>query len=303
MDSPTAIENQTPKEKPIVITSEGSKKPQFKFSFVNPKILAAMTILLLLIGGVGTGVYLIQKPQQTTTQANLTPVDLIFQPSQIRTERGTEFNADIYVNSNNNQITGTDLHIKYDPTVLTLKSIAPGQFLPKIIIPPVISEGSASISLGTDGNSGVAGNGVVATLLFEAKSESSEPASEITFDPTGTKINVLNRSDENNSDSLGKAQITINTASTPQTPSPNPSPSTPPAQAESLDSSDSGSNSSGSSQITDFNGDGQTNSIDLSVMYSGWGTPETAVQKKADLNSDGKINGIDYSIFLPKFRL
>lgn len=302
MDSPTAIENQTPKEKPIVITADGARKSQFKFSFVNPKILAGMTVLLLLIGGVGTGVYLIQKPQQATTQATSSPVDLVFQPSQIQTSKGTDFNADVYVNSNDNQITATNLTVKYDPEVLTLKSITPGQFLPKILIPPVISEGLASISLGTDGNSGVAGSGVVATLLFEAKPGASANSSEISFDPATTKISVLNRSQESASDTFGNAQVTLDPASAQPSASPETSPS--PIVTEVLQSTasaqSSGATSTGS---TDFNNDGLTNSIDLSVLYSGWGDPETDTQKKADLNNDGKINGMDYAVFLPKFKL
>lgn len=51
----------------------------------------------------------------------------------------------------------------------------------------------------------------------------------------------------------------------------------------------------------DFSDDGIVNSVDLSVMYSGWGTPKNEIQHQADLNGDGIINGIDYSLFLPHF--
>ncbi len=59
--------------------------------------------------------------------------------------------------------------------------------------------------------------------------------------------------------------------------------------------------SASSAASYDFSEDGMVNSIDLSVMYSGWGTPKNETQQKADLNEDGIINGIDYSIFLPHF--
>jgi hypothetical protein len=49
----------------------------------------------------------------------------------------------------------------------------------------------------------------------------------------------------------------------------------------------------------DFNSDGQVNSVDLSLVYSAWGKPETDTQKKADINGDGVVNGLDYSKFLP----
>lgn len=300
MDSPTQIENQTPKEKPVVISSEGGKKASFKFSLVNPKILAMMTVLLLMVGGIGTGVYLIQQPQQTTTQATSTPVDLVFQPSEIQTEEGSEFNTNIYASSNNNQITGADLKIEY-PISLTLKTVTPGEFLPKVLIPPSISEGSASLSLGTEGTSGVTGNGVVATLTFKSNGGSANEAN-IKLSPQ-SKINVLNRTPGAVVDSFGSAKVIISSVQQSPPPSPSPSPIPLPSLITSLNISSQSASPSAITGSTDFNDDGLTNSIDLSFMYSGWGTPQTDGQKKADLNTDGIINGIDYSIFLPKFRL
>lgn len=298
MPDSTIITNQTPKEKPVVITSEGSKKNMFKFSFVNPKILGAMTVLLLLIGGVGAGVYLTQVRQQATTQATLSGVDLTFKPAELQVAADSEFSVDIFISSKDSQITSTDLTVKYDPQLLTLSSVTPKQFLPKILIQPYIGAGSASVSLGTDGNSGVSGSGVIASLVFKVNSQNETSSGQISFDPVHTKINVLNRSDDAN-DSLGSAKITVGPAASPgadhsasSNPAPSENPSASPAQSPSNESSIS----------PDFNGDGRTNSIDLSIMYSGWGSPKTDIQKKADLNNDGVVNGIDYAIFLPKFK-
>lgn len=305
MDSPTQIENQTPKEKPVVITSEGGKTPSFKFSFVNPKILAGMTVLLLMVTGIGAGVYLIQQPQQTVSQASSTnPVDLVFQPSEIQTDEGKEFNASIYAASNNNQITSTDLVIEY-PVSLTLKSISPGEFLPKILIPPSISEGSATISLGTEGTSGVSGNGVIATLTFQGNPGSAATPIQIKLG-TGTKISVLNRTPGAVVDNLGTANVLMGQPVSQTSPPPTQAQAPTPSVSTVLSSSNTTATASSESAqpaSADFNQDGLTNSIDLSVLYSGWGTPNTDTQKEADLNSDGVINGMDYSMFLPKFRL
>jgi hypothetical protein len=62
-----------------------------------------------------------------------------------------------------------------------------------------------------------------------------------------------------------------------------------------------GSSSALSASSYDFNSDSVTNTIDLSVLYSAWGTPKNEAQKKADLNQDGVVNGIDYSMFVPNF--
>jgi hypothetical protein len=281
MDSPsTAPENQTPKEKPVVITAQ-SRKSFFRYSFVNPKFLGAMTVLLLMIGGVGTGVYLIQKPQQSISQASLSPVNLNFQPAEIQADSGSEFTVDVFTTAGDNKITGADLSIRFDPEILTLKSIAPKDFMPKILIPPKIASGSASISLGTDGFSGVSGNGVIASLLFTAKNANLPSSSQITFESTGTHIKILNRGPENENNILGTAEVRINPV--PKAAAQTPFQSTPTGG-------------------TDFNGDGQINSIDLSLMYSAWGDPETETQKKADINGDGVVNGMDYSGMIPEYK-
>lgn len=300
MADSSTITNQTPKEKPVVITSEGNKKEMFKFSFVNPKILGAMAVFVLLIGGVGTGVYLTQNRQQPTTQASLSQVDLKFQPDKIDVVSGQEFNVDVFAGANDNQINNVELSLKYDPAILTLKSITPGQFLPKILIPPKIASGSATISLGTDGNSGVSGNGVIAGLKFQANNSLSQSSGKITFDSLNTKISILNRSQESINTNLGDVEVNIKTAGQADSQSA-------PAGAltQSLSVAAKSPEASGAAKAadsSDFNDDGLTNSIDLSLMYSGWGNPETDTQKKADLNHDGVINGMDYSTLLPKFK-
>lgn len=284
MDSPTSVTDQTPKEKPVVVTS-GNKKNLFKYSIVNPKFLGAMTVLLLIIGGVGTGVYLINKPQQTASQASFSPVNLNFKPAEVKAIAGSEFSVDIFTTAGETQITGADLSIKYDPETLTLKSITPKDFLPKIVIPPRIASGSASISLGTDGSAGVSGNGVIASLLFSTKKEISQTSSQITFDNAKTHIKILNRLQADSNSVLGEVKVSINPAPLLSTPSAKVAPS-----------------SAKSASNDDFNGDGQVNSVDLSFMYSAWGKPGSETQKKADVNGDGVVNGMDYSLLLPKFK-
>lgn len=290
MDSPTSANNVPQKEKPVVVTADYSRKSFFKYSFVNPKFLGAMTVLLLMIGGVGTGVYLIQKPQQTISQASLSPVTVNFQPAEIEVEAGSEFNVDIFTLAGENKITGADLTIKFDPKVLTVKSIAPKDFLPDITIPPKIASGSASISLGTETSAGISGNGVVANVLFQVNDATAATSTTINFDSSSTQIKVLNRTSGGEADVFGTSKITIRQSTSPKVSDlPNPPVLDP-------------NNSSPSAQISDFNNDGLINSIDLSLMYSAWGEPDSDTQLKADLNGDGTINGMDYAQLLPKLK-
>jgi len=287
MDSPTSMNDQTPKEKPVVITSTNTKSPSFKFSLVNPKILGAMTVLLLLVGGTGAGVYLVQSPQQATSQASLTGVSLSFKPDQIQVNASSQFSVDVFADAGENKINSTDLNFKYDPEILDLKSISPGQFLPRILIDPKLEPGNALVSLGTDSNSGVTGGGIIASLVFEVKNSDS-PQTEITFDQKTTSIKVLNRAGEGIGDTFGKANVTINSTTILQT--------------EETTTNNPDSQTSSPPNVADFNNDGLINSIDLSIMYAAWGEPESDTQKKADLNNDDTVNGLDYSTFLPKFK-
>lgn len=276
------------KDKPVVISAENyTKKNVFKYSFVNPKILGLLTVLLLLVGGVGTGVYLTQTPNQTVTQATLSVSDISFKPQEIQAGAGSGFNIDVFGNANGNKITSVTLAVRYDPAVLTLQSISPKQFLPKVLVAPDLTPGLASVSLGTDGNSGITGSGVIATLSFLVSNNSSG-STQIEFESGKTVVNTLGNP-SNLVGSLKPANITINPALTqPQPPLPA--------------SNNPASSSASASGEFDFNSDNQINSIDLSVLYSAWGEPETDTQKRADINGDGVVNGLDYAKLLPQLK-
>lgn len=287
--------SSNPKDKPVVITAENyANKRVFKHSIVNPKILGILTVILLMVIGVGAGVYLTQAPPKTVTKANLTTADISFKPPEITVDALSSFTIDVFGNANNNQITSVKLTVKYNPAALDLLSIAPKQFLPKVLIAPDIASGSATISLGTDGNSGITGAGILASLNFRAK-DFPAGSTTINFDPGQTQINLLGQS-ENVLGNLSPAIIRINPASK-QSAQPTVSPS-----SNQLQNQPAGqSTNSGQTGINfDFNSDEEINSIDLSVVYSAWGTPDTDLQKKADVNGDGVVNGLDYSLFLPK---
>ena len=286
------------KDKPVVISAENySKKNIFKYSFLNPKILGLLTVLLLIVGGVGTGVYLTQTPNQKVTQATLATTDISFKPSQTQTEAGSNFNIDVFANANGNKITKVTLTIKYDPDVLDLKSILPRQFLPKVLIAPELASGSASVSLGTDGNSGISGSGIIATLGFQSKEQASGET-QISFDDSKTQINILGNP-ANSASNFESAKITINPKVAPAlestSSSQNPS-GLPPADNQ------AGTSSAADSEAFDLNSDSQINSVDLSVLYGAWGTPTTEIQKKADLNGDGVVNGLDYAKLVPQLK-
>lgn len=281
-----------PKDKPVVISAENyTKKNIFKYSFVNPKILGLLTVVLLMVVGVGAGVYMTQVPGNTQTQATLQLSDISFKPSEVKVEAGSNFNIDVFSDANGNQITSAQLAIEYNPEFLDLTSITPKQFLPKILTPPSIASGSATVSLGTQGNSGISGSGILATLSFKAKLPVS--STQISFDKSQTRVNILGNTASPLKD-FKSAVIVINPgASGPPEPVSSPS-----ASIQTQQTQDSPAPASAGINF-DFNSDSEINSIDLSILLSAWGNPQTDLQKKADLNGDGIVNGLDYSLFLP----
>lgn len=286
-----------PKDKPIVISAESfAKKDVFKYSFVNPKIIALLTVIVLLIGGVGTGVYLIKTPGQTSTQASSEKLEISLKPSELEVVTGAGFDIDVFGNADKNQITSVDLVVQYDSQALELLSITPKQFLPKVLTPPNIASGSATISLGADGTAGVPGSGVLATFSFRALAQ-PPTSSQIIFDTEKTKINTLGNSENLQVDFRGSSVTIIDSSKNNSIPSSSDS-----AQLQDqTTASDSGTLESDESEF-DFNSDSQINSLDLSLLYSAWGNPESELQKKADLNGDGVVNGLDYAQFLPRMK-
>lgn len=283
-----------PKDKPVVISAESyAKKRIFKYSFVNPKILGLLTVILVMVVGVGASVYLTQRPSQTQTNATAQVSDISLKPSEIKIDSGLNFSLDVFGNANGNQITSTQLGIQYDPEFLDLTSITPKQFLPRVLTAPIIASGSASVSLGTDGNSGISGSGILATLSFKAKKPIA--STKISFDQAQTRINILGNNTSPLS-ALESVNVIINPAKDATAAS---SPSAKLQTQPASKASQSATPSPNASKF-DFNSDSEVNSVDLSVIYSAWGNPKTELQKKADLNGDGAVNGLDYSLFLPQ---
>ncbi|MEK7517526.1 MAG: cohesin domain-containing protein [Patescibacteria group bacterium] len=85
------------------------------------------------------------------------------------------YSIPITISTNKNKITAVQLEMSYDPKVLTIISLSPGTFFPK---PVTLLEkedednGRISYAIGIAPNTpGIEGEGVVATLTFQTKSQ------------------------------------------------------------------------------------------------------------------------------------
>lgn len=103
----------------------------------------------------------------------------------IRTISDGNYETDIIINTNGDKISGAQLELAFEPTLLTKVDITPGDFLtnPSVLIKSVDTENGTIryIIAIKPGEEIVGGTGVIATLSFTKTS--SEP-SNISFLPT-----------------------------------------------------------------------------------------------------------------------
>ena len=96
------------------------------------------------------------------------------------------YSIPIHISAKKNKVTAVQLEISYDPQMLTTVFLAPGTFFPKpVALLNEIDENNGRISyaIGTAPNtSGIVGEGIVATLTFQAKSPLPE-TTQISFLP------------------------------------------------------------------------------------------------------------------------
>jgi hypothetical protein len=285
---------------PIVIKNDSSTSTQIKLpSASNGKLILSGILMFLIIAGIGVGVFLARNRTQLNSQASSTPAVLSFNPPQTTIKPGEILKLTIVIDSKDTTISGAELYVSYNPEFLELKSFEKGTFLPNSIGQPETNPGSANLIILANPPNLNRGKGELATITFTALKSTSTPT-EVTIDSSKTQI----RAQDNPDNLFGSAQKAAVTISDLVSSSAEASSSAvPKAGIATLTSQTEASQSSTpSEQDKDFNGDGKINSIDLSYMYSGWGTPKTDQQKKAELNGDGIINGIDYSLFLPSFK-
>lgn len=293
--------NSEQPSQPVVLKSDSSGGSPIKVPALNFKVFLSAFLIVLIVAGIAVGVYLARNRTQLSSKAAEGIVTLQLTPSQIKATVDEQFSATIEIDSKDLSITGAELQITYDAQILALEEFEKGDYLPTSVGQAEISSGSATLIILANPPNLNQGKGKLATLKFRALQPISIP-SEIRIDSSKTQISAQGY--EGNV--LGSTQIASvlvsEIVSTEDVSEPSPSASESPEPSEEASPSASISPSpSSSSQNKDFNADGKVNSIDLSVLYSAWGTPQTEIQKKADINTDGNVNGIDYSIFLQGF--
>lgn len=162
------------------------------------KIALSILVSILLLAGIGAGVYLIR--QNSNFKEKAAPASsLELSPSKTNPIVDETFTVSANINTSSNQVYGAELHLSFDETKVEAQGAAISTFFtsPKSIGPSIDNNnGTLTYTVYLDPNSTpVQGQGTVAVFTFKAKSSGNTTislTSETAVTASGeTGVNVL----------------------------------------------------------------------------------------------------------------
>jgi hypothetical protein len=137
------------------------------------KFALTFLVLLLLIGGVGVGVYLLKR--QTDFREKAAPSStLTLVPNKSNPSIDETFTVSANINTGTNEVVAVEMHLTFDETKVEAVGASNGTFFvsPKNIGPSIDNNnGTVTYTVYTDpGTTPRQGQGTVAVLTFKAKS-------------------------------------------------------------------------------------------------------------------------------------
>lgn len=138
-------------------------------AFLLPLFLAASLIVVTLA----------VKTRQELRQKAAPATALTFSSPALTVKPGDTFTMDVVVATGDNTISAADVSISFDKDKLQAKSIVAGDFLTTVLVAGAVTDTKATITVGSPPTSPKKGNGKLATLTFQAKTEGE---TRISFD-------------------------------------------------------------------------------------------------------------------------
>jgi hypothetical protein len=195
-------------------------------------LVFSLISLLLVAGGIGAGIFLISQRQETRVKAApATKLSLL--PTQKAVSPGETFTLSVNVDTRENTLVGVELHLSYNPEVLTVGTINQGTFFNQVqdIQKSTSPPGTITYIFIAPLDSQRQGQGTLATITFTANTNiSGDTLTGVEFTPQ-TAASGLGEGGENIIvDTPAGSQITIlgsesQTTNTPvptNTPGPEP---------------------------------------------------------------------------------
>ncbi len=169
--------------------------------------------LLLLLAVVLVGVVYIRNPQELRKKAALTGSTLSISPSSISLTQGKTKTVGVVLNAGPDSVTGAQLHVAFNPSLIKIVKFIPGTKLPLLLQPPQIVGGTAFVTLGAQPNTYLRGSAIIGS--FEIQSLTNGPA-DVTF-TSASMVTVIEKTSNTLISSTG---LVINPLSTTTTPIP-----------------------------------------------------------------------------------
>lgn len=216
------MENNQSAHDPIVVVKDdaASKKPAFfkriqapfsKLSLPNKKIAGAL-VALLLVFGVGVGVFLAQRQTQLRPRASENGVDLKLTPPAVSAALNQEFDLDLVIDAKQASASGAQVKLTFDASKLQLVSTTLKDYFSVVLSPVNATANSVEFVVGT--STPKTGTGTLATLKFKALANG---AATVAFDQNNTIVTVTNLND-NQAGDLTPSEITIGGAAVSPSP-------------------------------------------------------------------------------------
>jgi hypothetical protein len=177
----------------------------------NLKVILSALGVLLLLGGVGGGVYLVQKNQSLEEQAS-PATNISIDPASATKNPGDNFTLTVNIDTQSNSIVAADLDVVYDPSVLTVNSVTRGSFASgfETETPGTRNPGLYRYHIGTqDSTKALRGAGAFAVIDVTVKADAVAGArSDVSFGGS-TKVAGIGEGGVNVLVGKSGAQVTV----------------------------------------------------------------------------------------------
>lgn len=168
----------------------------FEFIHIRSwKDLPHLFIVLLLVFGIGLGVYLALQPQIFKKQAQEgSRIDLKFIPDNLKVEPGKDYETKLALNPKGSRVSAVKLNISYNPETVSVLEIRNGGFLPVELKISDDHQGKLTLIYGSTIESQADKPGMLSVIKFKVLNEDITafevvPGSEVSF--SGEEGNVL----------------------------------------------------------------------------------------------------------------
>lgn len=175
------------------------------------KLFLVSKVLLFSLIGIFVVFMAAKAPTDIRTKASFSGPALSLTPAEKQDVVGNSFFVQIMMNTQDETVSATKLHLTYDSSVIRINGFNVGNPLPVILVPETHSDGNIRVTLGANPNSPFHGSGIIGSFEVEILSANQ---SEISFSPF-TQIAVLGKNSSTIDSKSGSFITGINVLPTP----------------------------------------------------------------------------------------